>query len=315
MHASYLIHSGILAGLMVAFLWFTGRRNDAFWAAGLYAALVLPLVVYIATQLTDPYTSAANQLLAIERVPHHTQPDRWWDTTDAFHVGVIGLAAALIWWKDRGFSRIAVLATTFYVGIGVAAVVLTNNPNLAILMPWRASGYLYTIAQLAVLTAGLLFLIKVLERWPRFATSLVIFVPLVLLLWGTVENGLFSVLESEYADTTTQPQYPFMLQIQQNTPENAVLLTPLRDGDYRLGAQRAVYVDWKSHPYKGTQVLDWWERVEFIREFYTLDAPERQQACRDAGADFYVLGAENLGEPEQPAISWETLALVPCPLP
>jgi len=316
MHASYLIHSGVLAGVMVLYLWATRQRSDAFWAAGIYAAMVLPLMVYIAAQLTDAQTGAANLILALERVPHHAQPARWWGSTDSLHAAVIIASTALLWWKDRGLTRWTILTTTLYVGIGVGLVIWTENPSLAILMPWRASGYLYAVSQLVVLVAGLGLIVNVLGRWPRFADSLVLIVSTALLVWGAAENGVFSVLAEEYEDTTTQAQYPFMEQISRDTPEDAVLLIPLEDGDYRLGAQRPIYVDWKSHPYKGSEVLEWWRRVEFVQAFYQLESPEeRQQACQTAEVDYYVLEAARLGESEQAAVKRRGLTLVPCPSP
>ncbi len=194
-------------------------------------------------------------------------------------------------------------------------VLWTDNPNLAILMPWRASGYLYTVCQLVVVTAGLSILLNLLGRWPRFAVFLVIIVPVAFSLWGAVENGVFSVLAEAYEDTTTQENYPFMAQIQSVTPENAILLIPLNEGDYRLGAQRPVYVDWKSHPYKGEEVLGWWERVEFVREFYTLDAPARQQACQSAGVDYYMILASQHQPVEPVTTAWGDWVLSPCPQP
>lgn len=315
MHASYLIHSGALAGVMVLYLWVKGQRDEAFRVTGIYAAFVLPLVVYIATQLTDSQTAAANLILALERVPHHTQPTRWWEGTDTVHTAVIVASAALLWWKDRGLTRWAILATTLYVGIGIGLVLWTENPSLAILMPWRASGYLYAVSQLVMLTAGLVIIVKVLSRWPLFADSILLILPVALLIWSAMENGVFSVLAEEYENTATQAAYPFMERIRQETPADAVLLIPLRDGDYRLGAQRPIFVDWKSHPYKGSEVLDWWRRVEFVRAFYNLPASERQQGCQTAEADFYVLEEAQLGKTEQLVISWENLILVRCPGP
>ena len=314
-HASYLIHTGALVGVMILYLWLTGERKQALWAAGIYGVLVLPLVVYILMRMTDSHTAAANAIIALERVPHHTQPWKWWDATDWVHSGVIAAAIALLWWKSMGVTRWALFTTSLYVGAGIALVAAgVGNPGLAILMPWRASGYLYAVSQLVLLTAGAVFIIKVLGRWPRFAVSLILFLSTALLLVGGMENLPFSVLKEEYQDTSSQVAYPFMQLIEQQTPPDSVLLTPLED-DYRLGARRAVYVDWKSHPYLGAEVLEWWQRVEFVRQFYTLDAATRQQACQTAGVDYYVVQAADRSEPEPVVISWEEWRLVPCPLP
>ncbi|MGD2026688.1 MAG: hypothetical protein PVI99_02645 [Anaerolineales bacterium] len=105
--------------------------------------------------------------------------------------------------------------------------------------------------------------------------SVLIFNALALLVCGAAAHGVFSVLEEEYMDTTTQEAYPLMQKIQSETPPDSLLVIPLRGGDYRLGARRAVYVDWKSHPYLGEEVLEWWARVAFVRSFYDLTGAER----------------------------------------
>lgn len=313
MHASFLVHSGILTAIMAIYLYLRGNRGQALWVLGIFSVLVLPLVIYILTQMTDPLSSQANAILALERVPHHTQPARWWDVTDTVHAGVILLAAALLIWRGRGALRWVVPVTAAYVGAGIAAVALGGNPNLAILMPWRASGYLFATAQLVFLTAGLFMVVKVLRRWPMLALALVVLVPLAFLLSGVADHGIFTLLEEEYQDTTTQAAWPFIQRIQSETEADALLIIPLRGDDYRLGARRAVYVDWKSHPYLGTEVLEWWQRVQFVRRFYSLDAPERQQACREAGADYYVLESDARGWEEPVVIDEGDLVLIPCP--
>ena len=135
----------------------------------------------------------------------------------------------------------------------------------------------------------------------------------MLLVWGGAAHGVFSILEEEYIDTTTQEAYPFMQKIQSETPPDSLLIIPLRGGDYRLGARRAVYVDWKSHPYLGEEVLEWWERVEFVRSFYDLAGGARQQACRAVGADYYVLESAARSELEKATIAEGEWVLVPCP--
>ncbi|MBN2044715.1 MAG: hypothetical protein JW757_06835 [Anaerolineales bacterium] len=312
-HASFLIHSGVLAGLIVLYLWLSGERKEAVWTAGIYAVIVLPLAIYILTQMTDPQTAAANLIIATERVPHHTQPARWWDAADGWHLAIILISAPLLLWKDRGLLRWAFLLTTAYVLLGIVLVTWVEAPGLAILIPWRASGYLYNTAQLVFLIAGLTLIHSLLKPWPRAAALIVTAIPLALLLWGAADNRIYTVLAEEYADTTTQPEYPFMQRIAAQTPEEAVLLVPLKGGDYRLGAQRAIYVDWKSHPYLGGEVLEWWERVNFVRQFYALAGPDRQQACQTAGVDYYVLDASAREDSEPVDIAWGDWLLVPCP--
>ena len=313
-HASFLIHTGAIVGVLALYLFLHREKRAAWQVVLIYAVFVLPLVIYMLTQMADPYTAQANQILALNRVPHHTLPSRWWDTTEWVHTGVVLVALGVFSWRGRGPLRWILLATVAYMSAGIAYVALSGDMNIAILMPWRASGYLYTVAQLIVLTAGLFAVVKVLAHLHLSAGRWVLlFVPIALLVQSIAAYGLFRVLPGEYADSTTDPVYPFYQLVQNNTPEDAVFLIPTGQTGFRLGAQRAVYVDWKSHPYKGSQVLEWWQRIQFAQDFYQLEGAERQLACQDAAVDYYMLSASTRSEAEPIMLQWEDWVLIPCP--
>ena len=313
-HASFLIHTGVLAGCLVLFLFFKVDKRQAFWAAGLYAVFVLPLVLYILTQMTDPYTAQANQIIALNRVPHHTLPSVWWDATEWVHLPVVIVAVALLAWKAKDTLRWLLAVVAGYVGLGIGVVLLSQNMTIAILMPWRASGYLYAVAQLTVLTTGVFVIVKVLELLHQRAVDFFVVVPAALLILGISSYGLFGVLQSHYSDLTTYEQYPFYLQIQQETEPDALVLTPQNQVAFRLAAERAQYVDWKSHPYQGAQVLEWWDRIAFLQAFYAEDVTpsERQAMCQAVGADYYMVNfPEN--DIEHMFIKYQDWALIACP--
>ncbi len=49
--------------------------------------------------------------------------------------------------------------------------------------------------------------------------------------------------------------------IRRNTPEDSVFLIPPGTSDFRLGARRAAFVDWKCCPMKGEEILEWKRRM------------------------------------------------------
>ncbi len=58
--------------------------------------------------------------------------------------------------------------------------------------------------------------------------------------------------------------------VRSNTSTSATFIIPLQSEDFRLRAERAVVVDFKSIPMNEAQTLEWWER---IRRFLKVDAP------------------------------------------
>ncbi len=312
-HASFLMHTGLIAGFLAVYLYFQGEKRTAWQVAMIYAGLALPLALYIATQLTDVHTAAANQILVFERVPHNALPQRWWNLTYVLHSIVVAIGVGVLVWRGRGVLRWLVLFISGTIAAGIGLVYLTQNPNLAIMMPWRASGTVYAFAQLALLAAGVFGIVKVLERISRRAAPFLLIVPLALLAWGIGLNGLLVPQADLRSDITSDPAYPFMLLIREETAPDALLITPLREEGYRLGVQRPLYVDWKSNPYRGADVLEWWQRVEFGRAFYAMKGAERQQACQQVHADYYVLEAATRSDSEPVFLSWGDWVLVPCP--
>jgi len=53
--------------------------------------------------------------------------------------------------------------------------------------------------------------------------------------------------------------------IQNNTPEDAVFLIPSDMKNFRLGANRAVVVSWKAHPFGDEGIYEWYNRIENLK--------------------------------------------------
>ena len=44
-----------------------------------------------------------------------------------------------------------------------------------------------------------------------------------------------------------------------------------------MNAKVPIFIDWKSHPYLGNEVIEWRERISLVRAFYSLDATEKDR--------------------------------------
>jgi hypothetical protein len=85
--------------------------------------------------------------------------------------------------------------------------------------------------------------------------------------------------------------------IRLNTPRDAVFIIPPDVEDFRLRAERALFVDFKSSPFSETETLEWWRRMQrLIRE---KSPPTVRGDIQDYLRDRY----ENLGQRDFEGIS------------
>ena len=100
----------------------------------------------------------------------------------------------------------------------------------------------------------------------------------------------------------------------QATEMNAVILIPIDWEDFRLVAQRAVFVDWKNHPYLGTEVMEWWRRIQVVQQFYdpSTSADDRKRICNNEAVNYYILPTSSMKASEIVVAKSEPYAIVRC---
>jgi hypothetical protein len=152
---------------------------------------------------------------------------------------------------------IAVLLTIYQV--------LTVNNVLALLFPWRISTWLVPLS--ISMSAGW-FVHRLtdrlqLERFSRWVVAVSLITALVFAAAGMVKFWI-SWQEKNFA-----ADRPMMAYVEANKQPGEVYLTPIKMQDFRLETGAPVYVDFKSIPYKDSEVLEWYRRVQLAEEFYT----------------------------------------------
>jgi hypothetical protein len=288
MHATYLLPAGLLvAGLMLG-LWRAGRPRAAVLAGAVALAGVLPVLAYTLAVFapTDPARFAeAHAGVAGVRIPHNTMVSRWLDA-------VAGLQLAWLTAGVVAFRRTALfvpLAVMLGAGLALSvAQVLTGSATLALLFPWRVSAILVPVATGAA-AAGL----------ARFAEGRV---PSRVLLAG---SGLLAVAAAAgtgvvyagrlgYQETAAEagllrrvaaarePGEVYLLPADFPGPPTgrgsaSSSFVPVKPSDrpaifelqrFRLGTGAAAYIDFKSIPYRGDEVLEWRRRVTNAARWY-----------------------------------------------
>jgi hypothetical protein len=293
-HATYLLPSGFLvAGIMVGECR-EGRWKKAIGLGGSALAIVFPVMLFLLIRFgptnAESY-DASQHILSDVRIPHHTKPGRWFDTAAAFQLLLIAFGLALSY-RTRLF---VVLLATMALAIAATLFVLaSHSARLELLFPWRISAVLVPVST-ALLAA---WWATRMERRGRFALAAAA-VAFTIGIAGAVAIyalGLgYREPQSEdpvleYVRTHRQPGEVYLIPARfpkPNPPRGVYSNTftaPLGPNDvvhfelarFRLATGAALYVDFKSIPYKDVEVLEWYRRVaQCVKWFGTKNWDER----------------------------------------
>ena len=279
LHPTYVVAVGV--ALLAAFL-SDGWRHK--WSRAKWYALI-GLTVVIATVLANPPLlamgsasadfSAALQRFAFERIPHHTLWTEW-PTVDLLYIALIVSAALAIAWrkKDVWLARWLLLALGFGL-IGAGLVAVLGAPKVALTFPWRISVFLVPISA-TVLAVEIAIMI---DRWVGDRLRW----PIVILAFVLASIGSIGSLR-RVSPATADGITPLVRASQ----VSGVGLVPLYAENVRLNAGVRIYVDWKSPPYAGKDLIEWWKRIDRVRA-YMADTETFCGADWGKGIDWIIL--------------------------
>ena len=318
-HATYLLAGAMLTlGFLTALLR-EGRRREALDVVGLTLILVLPITLFTMTAFrpTTPETFAEAQSILVQvRIPHHTQPELWLDLIAWLQIGwaLVGVVLA-----RPGRLRIT-LAVAFALSAALTlAQVATGSLTLALLFPWRVSSVLVPIATTAVLSR--LVALRVLPLGGRAAWMAAGCVLVALVgagVWIMAGRQAFYMDDTElpvmnFVRRTKQPgdvyflpvHVPALAKTTRGSLSSDFKPLPDKQSDrrvipvdlqrFRLSTGAPIFVDFKSVPYKDTDVLEWYERLGFaqaaLKELRAGRLSEALAALRPRGITHLVLPA------------------------
>ena len=265
-HAAYFLPAALLTGVIVARELWAKRWREAVLLAGLALLVALPPAAHILDSFapTSPAIAAeAARILVHERFPHHADIHTWFGFWTVLQVlwAIAGLVAA---WPNR--TIFACFATWL-----TAACLLTllqfvsGSDGLALLLPWRMFALLVPTATAILVARGAQTLTRApwADGWAgRMAT-----VALPVLVAG----GLLNTATRFW---TKQPD--LVRHVASRCGPTDTYLVPPSWSDFRLDTACPIFVDWKSHPFRDQEVLEWYGRVQAARAFFA--APNAAEA-------------------------------------
>jgi len=302
-HPTYLLGAALL---VLAYLWSEWREGKSLaWLLGmglLALVLVSPILYYVYTSFSgsSPETTAqARQILANYRIPHHALASQWLDATAWFKLGLIAAAIVLAFRLGKAnlvgpvSTRLAnvMLIISLLAGLLTLFQVVSGNTALALLFPWRISILLVPLAT----TLLLAFLVdrlwtSILARSVRnqhlanLLSTLVIFFALLL-------GGMRFVLDLQRK--ALAPERPLEAYVAEHQSAGEIYLIPIKMQDFRLETGASAYIEFKSIPYRDTDVLEWRRRIRQADRFYDQgDCTILEQLSGQEGVSHVVLPAE-----------------------
>jgi len=301
-HSAYLFSAALMVMAYCSIvLWENiSRRSDAsranggnwwglknFWISarlpllmGLLALVfALPIVFYnqLALPSTDPESARqALHILIEERIPHHTKPSVFMNRWAYLQIGLIILGLFLARRSRLGVIMLALLAGG---ALFSTIQVLTSSDSLALIGPWRVSVLLVPLSTTLLVTFALSFVLDFLRlgklpyQW--------IAIPLALFyIVFAVRAGIGSqrLLGKGFRATRVAVLMDQVVQIARTG--DVYLIPPLESefNNFRIYTGVPILANWKSHPYKDAEVLEWYHRVELANEFYAAPLDQKCNA-------------------------------------
>jgi hypothetical protein len=278
-HASYLLAGAALVfAVACARLRHGGNLRSSMRLLLLGALALAPVAALVLLRFPPTNADAfarAQSILADVRIPNHARPH--WHVS-FWILGPLVVAALLV---ERRRAPSAVLAALIAVSLSLTVLAkATGSATLALLFPWRISVLVVPIAS-ALLVARAVAA----ARGVRGLTVGAALVALVAAGWG-LRRTLADA--REYA---AEPDVSLCRWVAAHRGERDLYVVPVKRQRFRLEAGVPVYVDWKTHPYRDTEVLAWYERLGRAKALETAEGAELCERAAGIPATHFVFAA------------------------
>jgi hypothetical protein len=288
-HSAYLLSAGLVTLAFLLVLWWERiqelKQAQGFKPAALIRAafqpfllgllalaFVIPVLAYNQIYLasTSPETWAESMSILVQyRIPHHSLPEVWLGKTAVIQFGIMLVGLALSW-RSRLFPVILSLLAG---GLALTVVqIVTRSDSLAALAPWRVSVLLVPVSTALIVAWTIQLVFKLQDRWlPQLE---LIFLPLALTGILVYTYGGIQLEQSYGSSFKNQKVVALMDFVIQQRSDGQVYLVPPREpdfDDFRIYTGVPLYINWKSHPYKDIELVEWYRRIQAASNFYDAD--------------------------------------------
>ncbi|HSF83150.1 MAG TPA: DUF6798 domain-containing protein [Anaerolineales bacterium] len=289
-HPTYLLSAAVLTTTYMLLTRIQDKNISRVLFIGIFALiLVAPTLTYVFKSFGGSSTAAATQareILVSYRIPHHARVSEWLDATVAVKI-LITLAALYLSRRSLGLFAILIGSSLIAFLLTVIQSMLGNNP-LALIFPWRLSIYILPLSTSIVLAAIAYWIttssLFTKRKWENILKIISGTAVLFVVLIGAIRFKL------DLERKTRSPERALFSYVNDHKQANDLYLTPVKMQDFRLESGAPVFVDFKSIPYKDSDVLEWYRRVQLADDFYQrLDCKLLKKMVAEEGITHVVV--------------------------
>jgi hypothetical protein len=265
-HPTYLLSAGILVCAYCGTIFLKDHNTrKALWSGFVALLMVFPVIFFAFRSfgVTSPDAQQAQEILVNFRIPHHAVIAEWLDRTTTIQIILVIIAL----WIVRRSRLFPVLLISITIVLILSIIqVFTKNNTLALIFPWRISVILVPLSTVIILAS---LIQNISKRYLEFLEKNSRFIKFTcgLTLGLAAIAGLFrfGIELAEKDQVKEQAMYQFVRLTQ---GEGETYLIPVKMQDFRLETGAPIFVDFKSIPYLGVEVLEWYRRIQLATEFY-----------------------------------------------
>ena len=270
-HTSLILHTGILTSAYMTTLLLEKRVSRALKIGALAFVLSLPIVIYVANYFlfSDLRTihSIGQTISAEVRQPHHAKISVWFSRWSCVQLAIIFTGLLLSRQCQRLFTVLAV-CTVAVVSLTFLQMI-SGSLDLALLFPWRSSAWLVPLCTGLLLgnlsKCGHAIIDKIPVKHIREFSSMCV---VLLSLLFSVLVCVLGVQKTIMGIGTDVDHGSVASYAKMHSARHQAWLVPLNLERFRLATGLPIFVDWKSFPYRGSEIIEWCDRVQLAKAFY-----------------------------------------------
>lgn len=279
-HPTYILHAAVLTSAYIVVLAFERSTVKAIRVGALALLLILPILLYVVLSFptgSPSVHSMAQEILVEARIPHHAKVSHWFSINSCVQLAIILLGIALSRRSNRLFQVLSFCTVT---GIGLTLLqIISGSDALSLFFPWRLSTWLIPSCTAIILGKLSLVVTILINAIPKQQIQAAVKTGLVCMLFMFLGGACFLGVSRTLAGIDVDKHRGSVESYaKMHSSPDQIYLIPLNLESFRIASGVPIFVDWKSHPYRDTELLEWYKRVKLAMTFY------KRLSTRDASA-------------------------------